>query len=193
MDFKSQLNEQQYNAVVTNKQFVRIIAGAGSGKTRVLTYRIAFLIEEVGIDPSRILGFTFTNKAAKEMSARASKLISDDLGNSPYLKLFTFHGYCARFLRMEANKIGYPASFTIFDSDDTKTAIKTVGEKLGYSKGDRILKEAEQWINIEKGKGLYPEDIDRADLFTSQKKMFDIRSEERRVGKECRSRWSPYH
>jgi Superfamily I DNA and RNA helicases len=101
MDYASLLNEQQLQAVETKSQYVRIIAGAGSGKTRVLTYRISFLISDLHVEPSRILAIAFTNKVAHEMSDRASKLVHELLGYTPFLHISTFHSFCARFLRAE--------------------------------------------------------------------------------------------
>src|SRR5690606_27015026 len=99
-----------------------IIAGAGSGKTRVLTYRIAYLIEK-GVDPFNILSLTFTNKAAKEMRQRIEKVVGKEAKN---LWMGTFHSVFARILRSEAEKIGYPSNFTIYDTDDSKSLIKQI-------------------------------------------------------------------
>lgn len=160
MNYKSLLNDRQFDAVKTNSQYVRIIAGAGSGKTRVLTYRISYLISEFGIDPSRILAIAFTNKVAQEMKERATKLVDDLLGHSPELHISTFHSFCSRFLRIEHEAFGYPAHFTIFDEEDAKRLIKNVGVEFGYKKGDEMIKQAFEYIRKNKGKGLYPYDID---------------------------------
>lgn len=160
MDYKSLLNDRQYDAVKTTSQYVRIIAGAGSGKTRVLTYRISYLISEFGVDPSRILAIAFTNKVAQEMKERATKLVDDLLGHSPELHISTFHSFCARFLRIEHEAINYPSSFTIFDEDDAKRLVKNVGAEFGYKKSDEIVKKAFEYIRKNKAKGLYPYDID---------------------------------
>ena len=155
-DYASLLNETQLQAVETRAQHVRIIAGAGSGKTRVLTYRIAYLIEEMGLDPSRILAVTFTNKAAAEMKERVGKIVP---GAAPFLQVSTFHSFCARFLRKEARYLGYPASFTIFDDEDQGKLIKDIAVNFGYSKGDEIIKKAKNYIGAMKTKGLYPDDL----------------------------------
>ncbi len=159
MNYATLLNEKQYQAVTTTSQYVRIIAGAGSGKTRVLTYRIAYLISNMHVDPSRILAISFTNKVAKEMNERATKLIEDSLGSSPMLHISTFHALCSRFLRIEHNAIGYPQSYTIYDEDDQSKLIKNCAAEFGYKKSDEIVKEATRYIRNKKGQGIYPEHI----------------------------------
>ncbi len=121
-----QLNEPQREAAECTEGPVMIIAGAGSGKTRTLTYRIAHLMEK-GVDPFRILALTFTNKAAAEMKERIIKLVG---GEGRNLWMGTFHSIFARVLRAEASKLGYTASFTIYDTDDSKSAIKQIVKQL---------------------------------------------------------------
>ncbi len=118
------LNEMQRRAVEHTEGAVLILAGAGSGKTRVLTYRIAYLIEEMGIDPYAIIALTFTNKAAKEMKTR----IEDLLGiNATHMWIGTFHSLCARILRYEIDKLGFTRQFTIYDEQD---AMQLIGRCL---------------------------------------------------------------
>ena len=121
-----QLNEPQREAAECTEGPVMIIAGAGSGKTRTLTYRIAHLME-LGVDPFRILALTFTNKAAGEMKDRIIQLVGDEGRN---LWMGTFHSVFARVLRAEATKLGYTSSFTIYDTDDSKSAIKQIVKQL---------------------------------------------------------------
>ena len=121
-NYLDQLNEVQREAVINTEGAVMIIAGAGSGKTRVLTYRIAHLIEK-GIDPFNILSLTFTNKAAREMKERIAKVVGNEAKN---LWMGTFHSVFARILRSEAEKIGYPQNFTIYDTDDSKGLIRDI-------------------------------------------------------------------
>ena len=121
-NYLNQLNEVQREAVINTEGAVMIIAGAGSGKTRVLTYRIAHLIEK-GIDPFNILSLTFTNKAAREMKERIAKVVGNEAQN---LWMGTFHSVFARILRSEAEKIGYPKNFTIYDTDDSKGLIRDI-------------------------------------------------------------------
>ncbi|MDF2456476.1 MAG: uvrD [Cytophagaceae bacterium] len=122
MDYLESLNENQQGAVLQTEGPVMIIAGAGSGKTRVLTYRLAHLIQK-GIDPFNILSLTFTNRAAKEMQHRIQSLVGGEAKN---IWMGTFHSVFSRILRSEAEKIGYPSNFTIYDSDDSKSLIKTI-------------------------------------------------------------------
>ena len=123
-NYLDELNEPQREAVLHKDGPLIIIAGAGSGKTKVLTTRIAHLMGVHGIDAFNILALTFTNKAAKEMKERVEKT----LGNSEARNLYigTFHSVFARILRAEATKLGYPSNFTIYDTDDAKSVIKTV-------------------------------------------------------------------
>ncbi len=121
-----QLNEPQREAAECVDGPVMIIAGAGSGKTRTLTYRIAHLME-LGVDPFHILALTFTNKAANEMKERIIKLVG---GEGRNLWMGTFHSIFARVLRAEASKLGYTSSFTIYDTDDSKAAIKQIVKNL---------------------------------------------------------------
>ncbi|MCQ2798946.1 MAG: UvrD-helicase domain-containing protein [Bacilli bacterium] len=175
MDYRSLLNEKQYEAVSTSSQYVRVVAGAGSGKTRVLTYRIAYLISEMGVRPNQILAITFTNKAAGEMADRAAKLVDEVLGYTPRLNISTFHAFCSRFLRMEAGAINFPTSFTIYDEDDRGKLLKNIGVELGYKKGDSFIKEASQYIGRNKTKGLYPEDITiKYERFPNEKKCLEF-------------------
>jgi len=134
-DLLNELNPVQRKAAEQTDGPVMIIAGAGSGKTRVLTYRIAHLLQK-GADPFQILALTFTNKAAREMKDRIQKLIGGSDARS--LWMGTFHSIFARILRTEAEKIGYPSNFTIYDMDDAKSLIKTLlGE---FQLDDKIYK-----------------------------------------------------
>ena len=176
IDYESLLNPEQLRAVTTTSQHVRIIAGAGSGKTRVLTYRIAYLIAELHVDPYRILAVTFTNKAANEMKERVGKLVSSEA--KMFLQVSTFHSFCARFLRQEAHLLGYPPSFTIFDDEDKNKLLKDIAEKKGYKKSDEIMKQALRYIDRKKMLGLYPEDIELNVLsFANEKECYEIYQE----------------
>ncbi len=171
-NYSSLLNPKQLEAVETSSQYVRIIAGAGSGKTRVLTYRISYLISDMHIDPSKILAIAFTNKVANEMKQRASKLVFDILGSSPRLSISTFHSFCARFLREEHSAFGYPPGFTIFDENDQKQLIGNIAAELGYKKKDPFVKEVGLYINRNKTRGIYPEDIKIGEGSFSDEKKF---------------------
>lgn len=171
-DLENLLNEQQFKAVTTKAQNVRIIAGAGSGKTRVLTYRIAYLIEEMGVKPYNILAITFTNKVAKEMQERTIRLIEGYDGKHA-LSIMTYHKFCAYFLRREIANIGYPANYQIFDEEDQKTIVKNIAVANNYSKGDEIIKKAIAYISEKKTKGLYPQEIkiNPNDTFPQEKEL----------------------
>jgi DNA helicase II / ATP-dependent DNA helicase PcrA len=122
-DILNELNESQKLAVQETKGPVMVIAGAGSGKTRVLTYRVAHLLN-LGVDPFNVLALTFTNKAAREMKERITKLVGS--GDARNVWMGTFHSIFARILRVEGHLIGYPSNFTIYDTDDSKSLIKSV-------------------------------------------------------------------
>ena len=127
MDYLQGLNERQREAVLHKDGPIMIVAGAGSGKTKVLTTRIIHLMAG-GVDAFNILALTFTNKAAKEMKERVEHILGN--GEARNLYIGTFHSVFARILRFEADKIGYPRSFTIYDTDDAKSVVKTVINEL---------------------------------------------------------------
>ena len=122
MSYLDELNDVQRKAVTTTKGPVLVVAGPGSGKTRVLTYRIAHLINS-GVPPFKILSLTFTNKAAREMKERISKVVGDKANQ---VWAGTFHSIFARILRVEASKIGYPSNFTIYDRQDSESVVKAI-------------------------------------------------------------------
>ena len=127
MDYLKGLNEAQYEAVTTLEGPLMVLAGAGSGKTRVLTMRIAHLITNL-VDPFNILSLTFTNKAAKEMKERIAKVVGQSEAKS--LWMGTFHSVFARILRNEAHYLGFPSNFTIYDSQDSLNVIRKVLKEL---------------------------------------------------------------
>ena len=132
MDILKDLNEEQLAAVETIDGCVRVIAGAGSGKTRALAHRFAFLVNEVGVMPSNIMCVTFTNKAANEMKKRIRRLIGDnDCGY-----VCTFHGFCVALLKEDGHYIHYPQSFVILDSEDTDAVLKDIYEENGFTLRD---------------------------------------------------------
>lgn len=156
MDYRTLLNEQQYKAVSTDSQYVRVVAGAGSGKTRTLTYRISYLIGEKGFRPSSILAITFTNKAALEMKQRAISLVPQA---KTTLSISTFHSFCARFLRQEIDLLGFSNDFQIIDDEDQLQMIKDIAVANGFKKKDPIVKYALNFISHQKCIGNYPEDV----------------------------------
>ncbi|MDY3360131.1 MAG: UvrD-helicase domain-containing protein, partial [Clostridium celatum] len=147
MDLKSLLNKEQYEGAVTVEGPVLILAGAGSGKTRVLTHRMAHMIEDLNIFPYKILAITFTNKAAKEMQERVQALIGDRAND---MWISTFHSTCVRILRREIEKLGYKKNFTIYDGTDQKTLIKECIKLLQIN--DKEITEQEIMSKISKAK-----------------------------------------
>jgi DNA helicase II / ATP-dependent DNA helicase PcrA len=136
LNYLEELNEPQREAATHKDGPLMIIAGAGSGKTKVLTTRIAHLMGYHHIDSFNILALTFTNKAAKEMKERVERTLGNNEARNLYIG--TFHSVFARILRGEANKIGYPSNFTIYDTDDAKSVIKTVINEMELD--DKIYK-----------------------------------------------------
>ena len=172
MDFKKELNEKQYEAVTTDLPHVRVVAGAGSGKTRVLTYRIAFLLSEMKVDPWKILAITFTNKVANEMRERVIKLVPS---SSKYLTIKTFHSFAAYFLRQEIHVLGFPSTFTILDEEDQTKLIKDIAAEMGYKRTDPIVKKAVNYIGNKKLKEQYPDDVViEREFFEGEKTCLEI-------------------
>ena len=127
MSIYDSLNDQQKEAVFTTEGPVLILAGAGSGKTRALTHRIAYLVHEKNVNPFNIMAITFTNKAAGEMKERVNRLVGLD---SDAIWVTTFHSSCVRILRRYADRLGYDNNFTIYDADDSKNIMKDVCKRL---------------------------------------------------------------
>ena len=121
-EFLKGLNKEQAEAVLYFGSPLLILAGAGSGKTRVITYKIAYMIEELKYKPDRILAVTFTNKAAKEMRERVEGLV----GSSAPVLVSTFHSFCVRLLRAHSVRVGYQPNFLILDSDDKKRLLREI-------------------------------------------------------------------
>ena len=122
-DFLTKLNKEQHKAVVHTSGPMMVIAGAGSGKTRVLTFKVAYLLDQ-GIDPFNILALTFTNKAAREMKDRVVDLVGSTDARNVWMG--TFHSVFAKILRIEGHHLGYPSNYSIYDSDDSKRLIKQI-------------------------------------------------------------------
>ncbi|MGB9179790.1 MAG: UvrD-helicase domain-containing protein [Pyrinomonadaceae bacterium] len=154
MDFLSTLNPQQREAVVETDGPLLILAGAGSGKTRVITYRIAYLIAERGIAPHNLLAVTFTNKAAEEMRERVLRLLSGEhLRSAPLIS--TFHSLCVRILRQDISALneGYTRSFTIYDQDDSVRLVKACIKDLGYDEKQLGQRAVQGAISSAKNRG----------------------------------------
>lgn len=146
-EFLTKLSDIQREAVVNFQGPSLVIAGAGSGKTRVLTFRIAYLLSQ-GVQPSSILALTFTNKAAKEMKERIANTVSPALAKR--LRMGTFHSIFAQILRAEAEKLGYPSSFTIYDTTDARSVIKAIVKDKKLD--DQIYKPAAVLARISSAK-----------------------------------------
>lgn len=143
------LNEQQRKAVTETEGFIRVIVGAGSGKTKALTSRYAYIVEALGINSSNILCVTFTNKAAQEMRKRVKRLVGE---NSDLSYITTYHGFCVRVLREDINKIQYPKGFIIMDVEDQKSILREVFNELGLNQKVFTFKQVLRFISVEKSK-----------------------------------------
>ena len=153
MHFLDQLNTVQREAVTCTEGASLIVAGAGSGKTRVLTYRIAYLLQQ-GVPASRIMALTFTNKAAREMKERIQRLV--DANDARYLMMGTFHHVCTKLLRPNADKLGFTRDFTIYDTTDSKSVIKAICKERGLD--EKIYKPGavQARISMLKNNGVSP-------------------------------------
>ncbi|HXG67812.1 MAG TPA: UvrD-helicase domain-containing protein [Blastocatellia bacterium] len=158
MDILDKLNPEQREAVQTVEGPLLVLAGAGSGKTRVITYRIAYLIEQAGVRPERILAVTFTNKAAQEMKSRVESLLNNELRVSSPL-ISTFHSLCVRILRrnIERMEAGYTNNFTIYDQDDQIRLIRQIMKDLSID--DKVVtgRQAQSAISAAKNRSQSPE------------------------------------
>jgi DNA helicase-2/ATP-dependent DNA helicase PcrA len=158
------LNPMQQLAVKHDTGPLLLLAGAGSGKTRALTHRIAWLIQKYKVDPWQILAVTFTNKAAGEMKERLEELLGDTQG----LWVSTFHSSCVRILRQEIEALGFNRNFTIYDDQDQERLLKTLLQEIGID--DKTLKPraVAGAIDRAKNRGLWPEDLDDGDYQVEQ-------------------------
>jgi DNA helicase-2/ATP-dependent DNA helicase PcrA len=146
MNNKEYLNNEQLNAVETTEGFVRVIAGAGSGKTRALTRRFAYLVNEIGVIPSNILCVTFTNKSANEMRQRIRNLTGDN--DTGYI--CTFHSFCVSVLQEEAHAVAYPESFLVLDNSDIDSILAIIYEERKLTLRDKTFSDARDMIEMQK-------------------------------------------
>ena len=140
------LNAAQLEAVTSTEGFIRVIAGAGSGKTRALSHRFAYLVNEIGILPGNILCVTFTNKSANEMRQRIHRLTGDN--DTGYIN--TFHGFCVSILQEDSNAVQYPKSFLVLDNSDIDAMLGTIYEERGLTLRDMTFGQARDMIEIRK-------------------------------------------
>lgn len=154
----SSLNSEQRKAVETTSGRVLILAGAGSGKTKVIVHRIAHLIQNKGVKPESILGLTFTNKAAEEMRDRVSKLLSIPIAKK--IPLSTFHSFCMRVLRKDIHHLGYTSDFSLYDEGDSKRLLKQLAREELNQEGELpSVEPIAAKISHAKSRGLLPKDI----------------------------------
>lgn len=147
MDYLKHLNPQQLEAATTTEGCIRVVAGAGSGKTGTLTARYMYLVDQLGISTANILCVTFTNKAAAEMKKRIRRHLPDqDLG-----RITTFHGFCVSLLKEDCHVVQYPSTFIVLDEEDKESILRTVFEDLGITGRDLTIKEAVDHIGWRKG------------------------------------------
>lgn len=167
-DILSGLNTEQREAVTTTEGFVRVMAGAGSGKTRALAHRFAYLVNEVGILPSNILCVTFTNKSANEMRRRIRALTGDN--DTGFIS--TFHGFCVSVLQDDSYFVQYPKSFLVLDNSDIDSMLAVIYEERGLTLRDMTFSKARDMIEIEKcvNRPQYYLDVIAMDLDTLKKK-----------------------
>lgn len=147
MGYLKALNPEQLEAATTTEGYIRVVAGAGSGKTKTLTARYLYLVEMLGISTANILCVTFTNKAAAEMKKRIRHQLPDqDLG-----RITTFHGFCVGLLKEDCHVVQYPTTFIVLDEEDKEAILRTVFEDLGITGKDMTIKEAVDHIGWRKG------------------------------------------
>ena len=147
MEYLKNLNPQQKEAATTTEGYIRVVAGAGSGKTRTLTARYLYLVEALGISTANILCVTFTNKAAAEMKKRIRMSLPDqDLG-----RITTFHGFCVGLLKEDCHVVQYPSTFIVLDEEDKEAMLRTIFEDLGITSRDMTIKDAVDHIGWRKG------------------------------------------
>ena len=141
-----ELNDEQRQAVTTTEGYVRVIAGAGSGKTRALAHRFAWLVNEIGILPGNILCVTFTNKSAAEMRQRIRRLTGDN--DTGYI--CTFHSFCVSVLQEDSHAVQYPKRFLVLDNADIDAMLQTIYEERGLTLRDMTFSKARDMIEIRK-------------------------------------------
>jgi len=178
--YLSQLNEAQLAPTLQKEGPMIVIAGAGSGKTRVLTYRIAYLMSE-GVDPFNILSLTFTNKAAREMKIRIASIVGDSEAKN--LWMGTFHSVFAKILRFEADKLGYPSNFTIYDTQDSQRLISSIIKEKKLDKDIYKYKQVQSRISSYKNSLITAKayfqnpDLKEADVMSKRPEMGEIYKE----------------
>ena len=186
MDILDGLNDAQRSAVVALDGPVLILAGAGSGKTKTLTHRIAYLLTEQGVWPNEVLAVTFTNKAAREMRQRLWQIAGQTQASSPHTPptdqpprsfmpwMGTFHGICVRILRRDGAAISIPANFVIYDEDDRQGLIKQAMKQLSIGTDKLKPRAASAAISKAKNQLLSPSDYAASARFPFQQAVAEI-------------------
>lgn len=174
MDFTGELNDAQKEAVLTSEGPLLILAGAGSGKTKTLTHRIAHLIANENVWPEQILAVTFTNKAAREMRERLSHLLSQPNTRSFMPWMGTFHGICVRLLKIDGEAIGVPKNFVIFDEDDRQSLIKQAMKTRGVSDKQIKARAVSSAISSSKNQLLSPADMEASARYPFEKTVAEL-------------------
>lgn len=182
MDFLDGLNDKQRQAVTSTEGYLRIIAGAGTGKTRVITHRIAYLIDSLNVKPYRILALTFTNKAAKEMKDRVEKILHQE--KTP-VTICTFHALCVRILKEDIEHLRYPKSFLILDGDDQKTILKGIYKQLNIDAKMVPYPSILSFISKQKTARISPqeciEQMRELDIDLTQANIFDLYEKQKQL------------
>lgn len=160
MDYLQQLNPEQREAATTTEGYIRVVAGAGSGKTKTLAARYLYLVDVLGISTANILCVTFTNKATAEMKKR----IRAQLPDQDLARITTFHGFCVGLLKEDCHVVGYPKTFLILDEEDKKAMLSVVFEDLGITGRDITIQEAVDHIGWRKGGRGYVKTLIHADM-----------------------------
>jgi DNA helicase-2/ATP-dependent DNA helicase PcrA len=175
MNLLEGLNEAQATAVEVAKGPLLILAGAGSGKTKTLTHRIAHLIANEGVWPNQILAVTFTNKAAKEMRERLGRLLDQDSSRRDFMPwMGTFHGICVRLLRMDGHAIGISRNFVIYDEDDRQSLIKQSMKQLGLVDREMKPSQISGLISSSKNKMIDPDEFESSASYPYQKNVAKV-------------------
>lgn len=173
-DILNGLNEEQLEAVTSTEGFIRVVAGAGSGKTRALSHRFAYLVNDIGILPGNILCVTFTNKSANEMRQRIRSLTGDN--DTGFIN--TFHGFCVSVLKEESYAVQYPKNFLVLDNSDIDSMLKIIYEERGLTMRDMTFSMARDMIEIQKLKKKPDYYLDMTDMsIDTLRRKYDEASE----------------
>jgi DNA helicase-2/ATP-dependent DNA helicase PcrA len=182
MDLLQELNPAQASAALTTAGPVLILAGAGSGKTKTLTHRIAYLIQKEAIWPNEILAVTFTNKAAREMRERLGHLVGQDGSHRQFMPwMGTFHGICVKLLRIDGSKIGIQSNYVIYDEDDRQGLIKQAMKRLSISDKQIKPRAVSSTISHAKNDLRTPEDMQASASYPFEQQIADIYEEYERM------------